>query len=316
MNLAIPDNGTASADGFEFLGCYCHEKEEWSDIGSEWQWGKPSRANQGRRRKGGVEVATTTETKVGKRVKWDCSRQEILYSQNGSNVLWIAYLGPVNIAKASDLWRDVKNPCHKKTFTHQLSRQQHDGSRSAQCNLKNTYAVLKEVRTTFPKLRPWWHGGLLHKTVLFVKVMGYRIARENQTKPWAGRSTMNDGSHATVGSDVIKLVICVSSSYIDLGEGYSKVLMVYFAKNNLKKDDASYACRCAHTCYRAEEGEELDQRWCGGVRSMTFSHDGKYVLSSTLGERYVDVWEVAGRKKKSACCVLAMDYPDICIDSR
>ncbi|GJW43909.1 hypothetical protein Tco_0072708 [Tanacetum coccineum] len=58
------NNGTASADGFEFLGCYCHGKEEWSDIGSEWQWGKPSRANQGRRRKGGVEVATTTETKV------------------------------------------------------------------------------------------------------------------------------------------------------------------------------------------------------------------------------------------------------------
>ncbi|GKE63823.1 hypothetical protein Tco_1514190, partial [Tanacetum coccineum] len=48
-----------------------------------------------------------------------------------------------------------------------------------------------------------------------------------------------------------------------------------------------------------------------GVRSMTFSHDGKYVLSSTLGERYVDVWEVAGSKKKPACCVLAMDCLDI-----
>nr|GEW01791.1 hypothetical protein [Tanacetum cinerariifolium] len=49
----------------------------------------------------------------------------------------------------------------------------------------------------------------------------------------------------------------------------------------------------------------------GGVRSLTFSHDGKYVLSSTLGERYVDVWEVAGSKKKSACCVLAMGCPDL-----
>ncbi|GJR42113.1 hypothetical protein Tco_1310216 [Tanacetum coccineum] len=218
MNLAIPDNGTASADGFEFLGCYCHEKEEWSDIGSEWQWGKPSRANQGRRRKGGVEVATTTETKVGKRVKWDCSILEILTSKNAK--------------KASDFERLRNAP--------------------------EEHVCCAE-------------GG-------------------------------------------------VSSSYIDLGEGYSKVLMVYFAKNNVKKDDASYACRCAHTCYRAEEGEELDQivtkNSQGGVRSMTFSHDGKYVLSSTLGERYVDVWEVAGRKKKSACCVLAMDCPDICIDSR
>lgn len=54
----------------------------------------------------------------------------------------------------------------------------------------------------------------------------------------------------------------------------------------------------------------------GAVRCMTFSDDGKYVLSSAVGERYVAVWEVDGSKKKSACCVLAMDHPAISIDSK
>ncbi|PWA61906.1 Quinonprotein alcohol dehydrogenase-like-superfamily [Artemisia annua] len=54
----------------------------------------------------------------------------------------------------------------------------------------------------------------------------------------------------------------------------------------------------------------------GDVRCMTFSDDGKYVLSSAVGERYVAVWEVDGSKKKSACCVLAMDHPAIFIDSK
>ncbi|KAJ9537097.1 hypothetical protein OSB04_029830 [Centaurea solstitialis] len=54
----------------------------------------------------------------------------------------------------------------------------------------------------------------------------------------------------------------------------------------------------------------------GAVRCMTFSDDGKYVLSSAVGERYIAVWEVDGSKKKSACCVLAMDHPAIFIDSK
>lgn len=54
----------------------------------------------------------------------------------------------------------------------------------------------------------------------------------------------------------------------------------------------------------------------GAVRCMTFSDDGKYVLSSAVGERYVAVWEVDSSKKKSACCVLAMDHPAIFIDSK
>ncbi|XP_071737399.1 uncharacterized protein [Rutidosis leptorrhynchoides] len=54
----------------------------------------------------------------------------------------------------------------------------------------------------------------------------------------------------------------------------------------------------------------------GSVRCMTFSDNGKYVLSSAVGERYVAVWEIDGSKKKSACCVLAMDHPAIFIDSK
>lgn len=54
----------------------------------------------------------------------------------------------------------------------------------------------------------------------------------------------------------------------------------------------------------------------GAVRCMAFSDDGKYVLSSAVGDRYIAVWEVDGSKKKSACCVLAMDHPAIFIDSK
>ncbi|KAI3756240.1 hypothetical protein L1987_56059 [Smallanthus sonchifolius] len=54
----------------------------------------------------------------------------------------------------------------------------------------------------------------------------------------------------------------------------------------------------------------------GSVRCMTFSDDGKYVFSSAVGERYIAIWEIDGGKKKSACCVLAMDHPAIFIDSK
>nr|XP_043629274.1 WD repeat-containing protein 43 [Erigeron canadensis]XP_043629275.1 WD repeat-containing protein 43 [Erigeron canadensis]XP_043629276.1 WD repeat-containing protein 43 [Erigeron canadensis] len=55
----------------------------------------------------------------------------------------------------------------------------------------------------------------------------------------------------------------------------------------------------------------------GAVRCMTFSDNGRYVLSSAIGERYVAIWEVVeDSKKKSSCCVLAMDHPAIFIDSK
>ncbi|KAK9059428.1 hypothetical protein SSX86_022048 [Deinandra increscens subsp. villosa] len=54
----------------------------------------------------------------------------------------------------------------------------------------------------------------------------------------------------------------------------------------------------------------------GAVRCMTFSDDGKYVFSSAVGERYIAIWEIDGSKKKSACCVLALDHPAISIDSK
>ncbi|KAG8370468.1 hypothetical protein BUALT_Bualt14G0120000 [Buddleja alternifolia] len=52
------------------------------------------------------------------------------------------------------------------------------------------------------------------------------------------------------------------------------------------------------------------------VRCMVFSEDGKYVLSSALGERYVAVWKIDGSKNKSACTFLAMDHPAVFLDSK
>lgn len=49
---------------------------------------------------------------------------------------------------------------------------------------------------------------------------------------------------------------------------------------------------------------------------MIFTDDGRYILSSAVGERYIAIWRVDGSKKQSACCVLAMEHPAVFIDSR
>ncbi|MCL7035639.1 hypothetical protein MKW94_013547, partial [Papaver nudicaule] len=54
----------------------------------------------------------------------------------------------------------------------------------------------------------------------------------------------------------------------------------------------------------------------GAVRCMIFSDDGKYVLSSAVGERYVALWEIDGSKKQSASCVLSMDHPAVFLDCK
>ncbi|EOA20202.1 hypothetical protein CARUB_v10000497mg [Capsella rubella] len=53
----------------------------------------------------------------------------------------------------------------------------------------------------------------------------------------------------------------------------------------------------------------------GGVRCVAFTEDGKYVLSSAVGERYVAVWKTDGAKKQSASCVLALEHPPVFVDS-
>ncbi|XP_010259444.1 PREDICTED: uncharacterized protein LOC104598873 [Nelumbo nucifera] len=54
----------------------------------------------------------------------------------------------------------------------------------------------------------------------------------------------------------------------------------------------------------------------GAVRCMVFSEDGKYILSSSVGERDLAVWRLGGSKKKSASCVLAMDHPAVFLDCK
>ncbi|KAK9672959.1 hypothetical protein RND81_12G137400 [Saponaria officinalis] len=51
------------------------------------------------------------------------------------------------------------------------------------------------------------------------------------------------------------------------------------------------------------------------VRCMTMSDDGRYIFSSSVGERYVAVWRADG-EKKSASCVLAMEHPPIFLDCK
>ncbi|PON88221.1 WD repeat containing protein [Trema orientale] len=54
----------------------------------------------------------------------------------------------------------------------------------------------------------------------------------------------------------------------------------------------------------------------GSVRCLIFTEDGKYILSSAAGERYIAVWNVGGGKKQSASCVLAMEHPAVFVDTK
>lgn len=52
------------------------------------------------------------------------------------------------------------------------------------------------------------------------------------------------------------------------------------------------------------------------VRCAIFSGDGKYILSSAVGERYIAIWKMDGGKKQSASCVLALEHPAIILDTK
>ncbi|MCE3215632.1 hypothetical protein HAX54_003023 [Datura stramonium] len=41
---------------------------------------------------------------------------------------------------------------------------------------------------------------------------------------------------------------------------------------------------------------------------------GRHLLSSAVGDRHVAVWKLDGSKRKSSCCLLAMDHPAVFLD--
>ncbi|GAB2223187.1 hypothetical protein Droror1_Dr00017325 [Drosera rotundifolia] len=54
----------------------------------------------------------------------------------------------------------------------------------------------------------------------------------------------------------------------------------------------------------------------GNTRCLILTEDGKYALSSAVGERYVSLWTIDSSKKESASCVLAMDHLDVYLDTK
>ncbi|CAN6301203.1 unnamed protein product [Urochloa humidicola] len=52
------------------------------------------------------------------------------------------------------------------------------------------------------------------------------------------------------------------------------------------------------------------------VRSMVFSNDSQYVLSSGIGERYIAIWKLGGGKTKSSNCILSLEQPAIFVDCK
>ncbi|XP_066347970.1 uncharacterized protein [Miscanthus floridulus] len=52
------------------------------------------------------------------------------------------------------------------------------------------------------------------------------------------------------------------------------------------------------------------------VRSMVFSNDSQYVLSSGVGERYIAIWKLGSGKTQSSNCILSMEHPAIFVDCK
>ncbi|KAL5217702.1 hypothetical protein ABZP36_018386 [Zizania latifolia] len=52
------------------------------------------------------------------------------------------------------------------------------------------------------------------------------------------------------------------------------------------------------------------------VRSMVFSDDSQYVLSSGVGERYVAIWNLSSGKTQSSSCILSLEHPAIFVDCK
>lgn len=52
------------------------------------------------------------------------------------------------------------------------------------------------------------------------------------------------------------------------------------------------------------------------VRSMVFSNDSQYVLSSGVGERYIAIWKLGSGKTQSSNCILSMEHPAMFVDCK
>lgn len=46
-----------------------------------------------------------------------------------------------------------------------------------------------------------------------------------------------------------------------------------------------------------------------------FNEDGKYILLSAIGERFIALWRMDGGKRQLGSCVLVMEHPIVFIDS-
>ncbi|WVZ56638.1 hypothetical protein U9M48_007134, partial [Paspalum notatum var. saurae] len=52
------------------------------------------------------------------------------------------------------------------------------------------------------------------------------------------------------------------------------------------------------------------------VRSMVFSNDNQYVLSSGIGERYIAIWKLGNDKTQRSNSILSMEHPAIFVDCK
>lgn len=53
-----------------------------------------------------------------------------------------------------------------------------------------------------------------------------------------------------------------------------------------------------------------------GVRCLTFSEDGKFILSSGVGERFVLFWKIDRSANHSTCCPLPMENPAVSLNCK
>ncbi|XP_004508181.1 uncharacterized protein [Cicer arietinum] len=129
-------------------------------------------------------------------------------------------------------------------------------------------------------------------------------------------SLANGSSFYTAGADgMICMIDFTTGKVLEKFKGSSKAVSCISVSPDGKKLATAAAQLKIFNCPNHKKIQKCSGH-PGSVRCMVFTEDGKYILSSAGGERYVAVWRIDGAKKQSASCVLAMEQPAVFLDSR
>ncbi|WJX21327.1 hypothetical protein P8452_10775 [Trifolium repens] len=129
-------------------------------------------------------------------------------------------------------------------------------------------------------------------------------------------SLANGSSFYTAGADgMICTIDFTTGNLLNKFKASSKAISCISVSPDGKKVATAAAQLKIFNCSNEKKIQKFSGH-PGSVRCMVFTEDGKYILSSAVGERNIAVWRLDGAKKQSASCVLAMEHPAVFLESR